>query len=326
MSQLASRLDLSNNDRHKGGTFALKRFTQDSGEANLRIFNNELAIIKSLRSLDMNRITKVLASFEHKGNYFMILPLAEENMRQFWAHSQPASFTSEWCLDEMAGVSSGLSTLHQAAGWHNDLKPENILVFKDGRPNKYFFRISDFGISYVHPRGSKLELPPHPGTGTYEPPECQMNQKQSQKYDIWSLGCIFLELLIWALKGSDAIGSFADDRLKDTPASDDNFRNDYFFSLEVNKESTPFGVQTRPAVLRWIESLDRDPNCGPAISEALHLLRDSLLQVEQGRRLEAGQVSERLVRFAHIGVKEDFLSGSSIPQISPEGRATELGE
>lgn len=209
----------------------------------------------------------------------------------------------------MAGVSSGLSTLHEAAGFHNDLKPENILVFREGNSSNHSFRISDFGISFVHPKGFKTGLPPHPGTGTYEPPECQMKQQQSQKHDIWSLGCVLHEMLVWALKGSDAIESFADDRLKDTPPSDDNFRNDYFFSIELNKSFIPLGVQTRPAVLRWIEALNHNPNCNLAISLALLLIRDGLLQVEQGKRLDADKVSEKLIFFSRYTVREHPSGG-----------------
>ncbi|SBS86024.1 serine/threonine protein kinase, putative [Plasmodium malariae] len=74
---------------------------------------------------------------------------------------------------------------------HCDLKPANLLI-KDG-----IIKISDFGLA-------KLILPDtyqyYNGGGTlyYQPPECLKNKKNliiTDKIDIWSLGCIFYEML-----------------------------------------------------------------------------------------------------------------------------------
>lgn len=151
--------------------------------------------MKSIQSSDISHITRVLSSFEYRDSFYLIFPLAEEDLGHFWAHSRPSSSTSSWCLEQMAGLSTGLSTLHDAAGWYFDLKPENVLVFRDF-PSRGLWKISDFGTSYVHQRDSKLELSSYPGTGKYEPPGCQLNLQQSQKYDIWSLGCMLLGMHI----------------------------------------------------------------------------------------------------------------------------------
>ena len=304
--------------------FAVKEFTQDTKEANSRIFKNEKAILSSMRSSDVDRVIRILASFEHRGNYYMILPLAKGNLRQFWARSQP--WRSSWCLEEMAGISAGLSALHFAAGWHSDLRPENILIFEDGFSGRGSWKISDFGLSHLHSQGAKSELPPYPGTGTYEPPECQLELKQSQKYDLWSLGCIFLECVTWLLKGSEAIERFADDRVKDTPASDENFKNDYFFSLNANQSFPTLGARIRPAVLMWIDTLDKSPNCSPEISQTLQLIRDSLLQIEQTMRMEASEVSRTLCNLARHSTDDSLLSSSQLSQESLESRVTELNE
>lgn len=83
------------------------------------------------------------------------------------------------------------------SGYHHDLHPSNILVF-DGD----VLKISDFGtariqqvlgsgpISYVSRRTVC--------NSNYEPPENVLDQRASRPHDVWALGCIFLEMLVWA--------------------------------------------------------------------------------------------------------------------------------
>jgi serine/threonine protein kinase len=264
----------------------------------------------------------------------MIFPLAKENLRQFWVHENPSSVTPEWCLEEMAGIATALSYLHNdlvtqdsrpMSGWHMDLKPENILVEKDPSASKLTFKISDFGSSYIYPKGSRLELPPHPGLGTYEPPECQLNLPQSQAYDIWSLGCVFLECLIWLMKGSNAIEAFAEDRLNHVTVSDTNLRDDCFFTLESDKPSESLRAITRPAVIKWIDDLDHDAKCSEEISLLLHLIKSGLLQVDQSRRLKADHLSQEM-ELLHDTVKR-FLESDpieSLPRVTSNAQITEL--
>lgn len=234
----------------------------------------------------------------------MILPLAKENLRQFWAHSNPSAVLSGWCLDQMAGVAIALSFLHNdllgqdsrpMSGYHMDLKPENILIFEtDSSATQSVWKLSDFGSSQFRPKDCRQKLPPHPGLGTYEPPECQLDLPQSQAYDMWSLGCVFFECTIFLIKGSDAIEAFAEDRLNDVEVCDTIFKDDYFLTMEFNESEKPMKATLRPAVIRWIRDLQRNPDCNEAISGLLHLIQGALLQVDQSRRIKACHVSQRL--------------------------------
>ncbi|KAL9071966.1 MAG: hypothetical protein Q9161_003898 [Pseudevernia consocians] len=289
--------------------------------------------MKSISSSNHSHIIKLLATFEQRGGYSMILPLAEENLRQFWAHSKPSLAASVWCLQEMTGIATALSYLHNdlltqdsrpMIGYHFDLKPENILIGTDSPSAHRRWMISDFGLSQLHPKESRRELPPHPGLGTYEPPECQLGLSQSQAYDIWSLGCIYLECAAWSMKGSDAIDAFAEDRLNDVEVSGNIFKDDYFFTLELNESLTPVGAMTRPAVTAWIQDLESDPNCTEQILNLLHLIAYGLLQVDQRKRLNATGLSQRLL-LIHQSAGDYLASGlQSASQVSSEARFTEI--
>lgn len=218
----------------------------------------------------------------------------------------------------MTGIAAALSHLHNdllaqdsrpLSGYHLDIKPENILICVDAFSSRGIWKLSDFGSSYLRPKESRKELPPHPGLGTYEPPECQLNLPQSQAYDLWSLGCIFLECTAWLIKGSDAIDEFAEDRLNDVKVSGTMFKDDYFFTLEFNESSTPVRAVTRPAVIKWIRALERNPRCNEKISELLYLIESGLLQVDQTERLKANYLSERL-QLIHGVAPRNFGSGS----------------
>ena len=94
-------------------------------------------------------------------------------------------------------------------GRHGDLKPENILWFKKPRFGQDIaghwgsFVISDFGLTMFHHKNTKSEVNPSnlARSPTYRPPEYEVRQKVSQLCDIWSLGCVMLEFLIWYLLG-----------------------------------------------------------------------------------------------------------------------------
>ena len=231
----------------------------------------------------------------------------------------------------MTGIANALSYIHndvvvhdssRMSGYHFDLKPENILIFADGSSTMPQWKRADFGPSHFHPEGATEELPPHPGLGAYEPPECQLELPQSQAWDIWSLGCIFLECTAWLLKGSSAIDAFAEDRLNDLETSGNAFKDDYFFTLENNELDIPVRVMTRPAVIKWIRDLPRDPNFSESITGLLQLVEDRLLRVDQSQRCKAKYLNQKLDLLCN---KEKTLLEPGIPVI-PEERVTEVDD
>jgi serine/threonine protein kinase len=102
------------------------------------------------------------------------------------------------------------------SGYHHDLKPQNILHFTqldDEIPNPEFgiLQIADFGVAKFHSINSGTGTKTFRGTPTYAAPETKswykpsdtakpnekMVPKLSRPYDVWSLGCITMELLVW---------------------------------------------------------------------------------------------------------------------------------
>ncbi|EOY17077.1 Mitogen-activated protein kinase kinase kinase 21, putative [Theobroma cacao] len=92
----------------------------------------------------------------------------------------------------------GLRNIHERGYVHCDLKPENILVFPfdlNGLING--LKIADFGLAKQP--GERVDGPPgkvnFPGTAVNMPPESVENVKISASLDIWSLGCVVLQMI-----------------------------------------------------------------------------------------------------------------------------------
>lgn len=118
-------------------------------------------------------------------------------------------------------------------GRHGDIKPENVLWFSQDQ-NRFGhgeLKISDFGLTTFHsavttkvsPRGIAV-------THTYMAPEYGLNEDLSRPFDIWSLGCTFLEFITWMLLGAGGLEDFAKKRLSET-GSNPNFLCDNFYKI-----------------------------------------------------------------------------------------------
>jgi len=92
-------------------------------------------------------------------------------------------------------------------------KPENILWFKcDG---KEILVLSDLGLADVHREASRSNRPGMsiPVTPNYRSPECDMEGGTiSRSSDIWTLGCLFLEFVVWTLCGWEGRNEFNSER------------------------------------------------------------------------------------------------------------------
>ena len=168
----------------------------------------------------------------------MLFPYAECNLRQYMESTPFGTPTKErilWLLRQFRGLAQALNNVHnlsvaeisplspsfglqspgmRKAGYHHDLKPENILYFPNPNSKYGTIKLADFGSGQINTyRSGSINTPSPSGTLTYEPPEAKTEGVTSRPYDLWSLGCVFLELLTWAVFDHQSVKNFADERL-----------------------------------------------------------------------------------------------------------------
>ncbi|CAH2059931.1 unnamed protein product [Thlaspi arvense] len=96
----------------------------------------------------------------------------------------------------------GLATIHRNGYVHCDLKPGNILVFPSCSVNKngawsssHELKISDFGLSRRDgDRSWWKPRRPFAGTPIYMSPKSISHGETGRGLDLWSLGCVVLEM------------------------------------------------------------------------------------------------------------------------------------
>lgn len=88
-------------------------------------------------------------------------------------------------------ITSGLKYLHTANILHRDIKPGNLLV-----NSNCILKICDFGLARTWDQRDRLNMTHEVVTQYYRAPELLMGARRyTGAVDIWSVGCIFAELL-----------------------------------------------------------------------------------------------------------------------------------
>lgn len=322
-----------------------KLFSSDETE-----FKKEVTILKALGSKHKKHphLIKLLATYRQKQKYHLMFPYADANLRTYWEDRPSPSFdeaTVLWSLNQMIGIASALSQIHnfhvtyplsvsgkvrvqkdaklivqekeELFGRHGDIKPENILWFQqtpDTEDERGILQIADFGLGRFHGRESRSNVPPDTvmGSPTYEPPECKLHRPVSRAYDIWSLGCLYLEFITWLLRGSADIEAFADfrGRLASTGINDDNF-----FTI-IKDDFGGSDATVREEVADWVHKLHEHEKCSALIHDLLNLIMKDVLVTDSTKRIHATWLFQQL-NSCMIKAKKDkkyLLEPAPLPQ------------
>lgn len=215
-------------------------------------------------------------------------------MRDFWIREDEVvrdEALIRWSFRKMLGIAEAVKALHSINCRHGDLKPENILHFKEIDEGRLV--VADVGVSRTHKEATQLR---QRGTATrattpnYEAPETLIKKSspRSRKYDIWSLGCIFLEFALWLLHDCESISTFCHARRSPT--------FEFYYLLEKDSTLPERRPAIDPEVTKALQRLRQDPRCrgGTIFEMFLDLIEKHLLQVEVDKRASADELVREL--------------------------------
>ena len=227
-------------------------------------------------------IVELLGAYTYQGKSNLLFPLARGGDLADLLNSDrpPALQADENILFGLWGLCSALDAVHQLSsenemmtriGCHCDLKPRNILIY-DAK-----FVLTGFGLSEVKIAGIQYKAPESKVFGSAE--ETHEEQVSSRSGDIWSLGCVIMEVLVWMKSGAAGVEQFRSDRISIMGGFDVNT-----FHLGPNKEA--------PAVTKYL--IDLLDNTSTKSERLLVELIRQTLQLNPEARPQAKELERRM--------------------------------
>ncbi|XP_072342354.1 cyclin-dependent kinase 6-like [Scyliorhinus torazame] len=182
--------DLENNGRF----VALKRIEIPRTQEGIPfIVIREVAWLKQLEVFDHPNVIRLFnvdlgAQTDQLMKLTLVFELIEQDLSTFLTKVHKPGLPHNKVKDIMVQLFRGLDFLHSNRVVHRDLKPQNILVSNSGQ-----VKLADFGLARVY--SFNMALTPVVVTLWYRAPEVLLYSRYTAAVDIWSVGCIFAEIL-----------------------------------------------------------------------------------------------------------------------------------
>ena len=175
-----------------GEVYALKRIVRETkkkeAKEQMNSVRTELNILRQIRHQHYIRLVGSYTDSRHIG--ILMHPVADKNLEDYLENFK-ADLESETLLARFFGcLATALAHLHYVEDVrHKDIKPQNILVHGGN------ILFTDFGMALdcaEFGRTTTNQDVRH--SSIYCPPEFAQGKKRNTRSDVWSLGCVFLEM------------------------------------------------------------------------------------------------------------------------------------
>lgn len=197
-------------------------------------------------------------------------------------------------VKELCELASAVQWLHEGSEAsqelyrslaHMDLKPENILVAEDSNSPIGRWMLSDFGVSLfslskdisqggsTRTTASSYVNGPQRGCGTYQPPEIKHETIDGRNCDIWSFGCILLDVMSFALGRT---GLFYEVRRLRNDGGDDYFYQSKVKGMDTRTPISNANTELKTQIRRWLETQKRSASHPPWVRDYIKITESTL--------------------------------------------------
>lgn len=160
------------------------------------VFKRQRNSIQVLREIVIMRVLPAhpnvmrTCGVKSEGGYMIIvMERMTETLRACMRRVSPEERDPQRVTGMLTDILSGLTHLHACGVVHRDIKPENLLCSADN-----VWRIADFGLSRMLPDAQPRAYTMDVITLWYRAPEVVLHHAYAFGVDVWSLGCVVLEL------------------------------------------------------------------------------------------------------------------------------------
>lgn len=228
----------------------------------LKRIANEIKLLKKFKN--SSYVIHLIDVIHTKTKLYLITDKGGHDLFDFFELYSDGVPHESWAIEIIIKILSAVQYCHVNLICHRDLKPENILIKFDPDTGRCLdLKLCDFGLALRcnSPQDLLCDFCGSPG---FFAPETFLNPNYSgMKADVWSMGCIFLELLV----GNEL---FLNHWM--VPYEPDVLQNKELFRREIHKSTAGL-----PSILKFSSNLNTmltdllqyDPNKRPTAQQLL---------------------------------------------------------
>lgn len=174
---------------------------------------NRIQVAKFIAThVQHEHVVKPFGSFALRSTFpgetmqYILTELHDADLSILYKRNKPPSAADDWIRRQVRGLAGALALMHTPRDGdfavHHGIKSQTIAVFsqqcKLSLSTRCRIQASDnSGIVSISPAVSP-----------YSPPETTSGYLTGRPHDVWSLGCVFLELMVWCTQGQNECRDF----------------------------------------------------------------------------------------------------------------------